>query len=220
MKRSTKWIYFVTLILLSLRHMILNSIVTGAILILFSIIALVIVERREKKRQFYTALRYLYVCTDKESFDKEMVRYQKSRLIRHYDLQFELLSIFKAYYQGERSDLITKLNALDVQKDLLFWKLCYLCLLGEAHLDYRRIEPLIRDVPVFFRGIAEDRALVIRVMINEETTLEVADTLREQVNGNLLVAELTQYMCNLTENERLKQYYHQGMMNLSKDLVI
>lgn len=218
MKRRTKWMYLLTLLIISLLQMAFNRPLVGLILMIFSLISFIVIEKREMRRQFYRCLRYLYVCTDIQAYREEVNRYKASRIVVNNDAYLVFLNLLNRYYSGERVGLWDELNALNASKDLEFWKESYLWQLQKELIRIQNMERMIRYVPSEFKGLAEDRWTIAKVLSQPKLTEAIIHELRETVGGNLMIAELTIELSKLADTPRLKQYYQHAAQNLSKNL--
>ena len=220
MKRRTKWTFLLTLLIISLLQVAIDRPLVGLMLILFSVFSFIMIEKREKKRQFYRCLRYLYVCTDLRAYLDEVNRYRDSRILIKGDAYLVFLNLLNRYYSGERDGLWNEFIALKASNDLEFWKQCYLWLMQKEPMRIQYMERSLRCVPSDFKGLAEDRLTIARAMSKPTWNETIVDELRETVGGNMMIAELTIELSKLTDSQRLKQYFQQTARNLSKDLIL
>lgn len=238
MKRITKIIYFSLLFIIALIQLILGN--TLLSICLFGLLAVAIqwFEKREARRQFYRALRKLYVCVDMRAYETEIEKLKKNRLIKRYsEANLLLLEAIALYYNGKRSEAKKILTSLDLKKDMSFWKYCYLLLIqlnynsvDVSQMDTDKIEKSmsfynlalndVKRVPLFFKEIAIQRIMVFDLMIKSNLELDEIEQLRDLVKYNLFIAELTNLMALYSKEERLKVYYEKGVINLSKGLTI
>ena len=82
MNRLTKIIYFGILAIIAVVQLLEGNFLLAALLIGLIGLALPLYEKREAKRQFYRALRKLYVCVDLVAFKKEVENLEKHALIK------------------------------------------------------------------------------------------------------------------------------------------
>lgn len=225
MNRYTKIAYFSILALISLSQFVKGNYMLAAILFIITCVAMPLYEKREAKRQFYRALRKLYVCVDLDAFIKERERLVKHALFKSaIKIPLRLLTIIEVYYNGNRESLVDELLRLNKNVDYQFWIDCYLGLCEATRIDSTMLRQHIDQVPSYYREIAAQRIEVLELKRklyddNEADTSEI-DALREHVTFNLLVAELTQCLMMRAQNERVRNYYEKAVLNLSKGLMI
>jgi hypothetical protein len=225
MKRFTKIAYFSFLALISVSQFFQGNILLGAILTIMTCIAIPFYEKREAKRQFYRTLRKLYVCVDLNAFIKERDFLVKHALIKSViSMPLNLLNIIESYYRGERASIVPALSSLPRNVDYVFWIDSYLGLCDVSRVEPTNLRRLLDKVPSYYREIACQRIEVLELKrnlldINEADTGEI-DKLREEVTCNLLIAELTQCLMVRAQNDRIRSYYEQAVLNLSKGLML
>lgn len=225
MNLYTKIAYFSFLALISMSQFFKGNYMLAAVLMLITCVAIPLFEKREAKRQFYRALRKLYVCVDLDSFIKERESLVKHTLFnRAIKTPLSLLTIIEAYYHGDRESLVGALLRLNKNVDYQFWIDSYLGLCDVTRIDSTTLRQHIAHVPSYYREIALQRIEVLELKRklhddNEADTSEI-DALRERVTVNLLVAELTQCLMLRAQNERIRNYYEKAVLNLSKGLTL
>jgi hypothetical protein len=225
MNLYTKIAYFSLLAMISLSQFIKGNYTLAAVLLIITCVAMPLYEKREAKRQFYRALRKLYVCVDLDAFIKERERLVKHALFKSViKTPLSLLKIIEAYYHGDRESLVGDLLRLNKNVDYQFWIDSYLGLCDVTRIDSTTLMHHIAHVPSYYREIAVQRIEVLELKRklhddNEADTSEI-DALRERVTFNLLVAELTQYLMMHAQNERIRNYYEKAVLNLSKGLML
>lgn len=225
MNRYAKIAYFSILALISLSQFVKGNYMLAAVLSIVTCVAMPLYEKREAKRQFYRALRKLYVCVDLDAFIKE-----RERLVKHVlfnsavKTPLRLLTIIEAYYNGNRESLVGDLLHLNKNVDYQFWIDCYLGLCDATRIDSSMLRQHIDRVPSYYREIAAQRIEVLelkrKLYDDKEADTSEIDALRERVTFNLLVAELTQCLMMRAQNERIRNYYEKAVLNLSKGLTL
>lgn len=223
MNRYTRIAYFSILALISLIQFLQGNYMLAMLLTLITGIAIPLYERREAKRQFYRALRKLYVCVDLDAFIKERERLVDYALLKSaVKAPFRLLTIMEAYYNGNRESIVDDLLRMPKNADYQFWIDCYIGLCETTRIEPTVLRKDLDKVPRYYREIAVQRIEVLvlkrRLYDDSETGTNEIEALREHVTFNLLVAELTQFLMVRAQNERIQNYYKKAVMNLSKGI--
>lgn len=225
MNRYSKIAYFSILALISLSQFLQGNYMLATLLTFITGVAIPFYERREAKRQFYLALRKLYVCVDLDAFIKE-----RERLVMHAlyksacKTPLKLLTIIEAYYNGNRESLVSELLQLPQNTDYQFWIDCYIGLCEAERIEPTVLRQHLNRVPRYYREIALQRIDVLELKCKlhddkEGDTSEI-EALREHVTFNLFVAELTHLLMVRAQNERIRNYYQKAVLNLSKGLTL
>ncbi len=225
MNLYTKIAYFSVLALISISQFFKGNYMLAAVLTIITCVAIPLYEKREAKRQFYRALRKLYVCVDLDAFIKERERLVNHALFKSaIKTPLKLLTIIEAYYNGNRESLIGDLMHLDQETDYQFWIDSYLGLCEAKRIEPTVLRQHIDKVPSYYHEIAVQRIEVLelkrKLYDDTEAGTSEIDALREYVTFNLLVAELTQCLMMRAQNERIRNYYEKAVLNLSKGLTI
>lgn len=242
MNRITKVVYFSILFIVAIGQLVIGNSFLGLGLIVLLVLAVQWFEKREARRQFYRALRKLYVCVDSHAYGVEIEKLKRNRLIKKYSANsLQLLEAILFYYVGRRDEAKTLLLQIEDNHDFDFWKHCYLLLIQlnrdfDSYQDQRsgievestsEVKPLfakivneVKQVPSFFSEIAEQRLAVLELMLKDNLEIDEIEHMRDSVNYNLLMAELTKIMVIHASNEHIKKYYQKGVINLSKGLTI
>lgn len=236
MNRITKVVYFGILFIVAIGQLVVGNPMLGLGLILLLGFAILWFEKREARRQFYRALRKLYICVDGHAYDSEMEKLKRDRLIKKYSAtSLQLLEAISLYYHDRRDEAKKLLSEIEAVKDFAFWKQCYLLLIQLNHdLDmgkkmerspellslYADICNGVNQVPSFFREISKQRLAVLELMLKEDLEIVEIERMRDMVNCNLLMAELTKLMMIHASDERVRKYYQKGFVNLSKGLTL
>lgn len=225
MNRLTKILYFGALALIAFSQVLQGNLLLATLLFILICFALPLFEKREAKRHFYRALRRLYVCVDGVAFRKEIVNLEKRALIKStVATPLKVLKVIEAYYSGHRDSVVRDLMELPQDTDYQFWIECYIGLSDSSLLERLQIRKTLGRVPRQFREIAVQRCEVLELMqklhISDSVETGEIEALRERVNTNLLIAELTKCLRDQTTVDRIHNYYDQAVKNLSKGLVI
>ena len=190
-------------------------------LIVFSVFALWTIDRRELDRNFYLALRKLYLCTDIEGFNEIIHRIEKSTWIKSSILSITtLLQHIGAYHVGHRMDLLEQLNQIRVPKKFTFWRYVYIGLLDEKQMNLSVLNRSFYAVPAVCREIATQRLALMRLFIEGHIDINDVINVRDHLSYNLLIAEATHYLSKFETDPRLLNYYQKSVDNLKKDFVI
>lgn len=221
MRLNKKIILTLLLLLTSLLWMIFRDVYQGTVLLVFSILAMVTIEKRELDRNFYLALRKLYLCTDIDGFNEVLIRIQNNSLLRqnaHRVTAF--LRCVGQYHLGNRTGLVEKIQTLKMRKNYIFWQYVYLSLLDQQYYKLSVLEKAIKTVPVVSLELASQRLRVMQLLMQGHKNVEDVIRIREQLTYNLLVAELTLYLSALETHPRIKAYYLKSATNLRKDFIL
>lgn len=225
MNRLTKILYFSALALIAFSQLLQGNLLLATLLFILTGLALYMFEKREAKRHFYRAMRRLYVCVDGDAFKKEVANLEKRALIKSATVTpLKVLKIIEAYYEGRRDTVVSDLLELPKDTAYQFWIDCYIGLNDNSKLERLQIRKTLAKVPREFRVIAVQRCEVLELM-QKQFKCDSVDTgeieaLRECVNTNLLIAELTKCLRDQTNIDRIRNYYDQAVKNLSKGLDI
>lgn len=223
MNRYTKIAYFSILALISIVQFFQGNPLLAALLAIITGIAIPLYEKREAKRQFYRAMKKLYVCVDLDAFVKERELLVKHALIKGaISTPLRLLMIIEAYYNGQRDSLINALASMPQKTAYQFWIDSYIGLCDVSRIDPLQLGSPLDKVPRYYREMANQRLNVLVLMRklsdqNDAVTSEI-EALRERVTFNLLIAELTQCLMMRAQNARIRSYYEKAVLNLSKGL--
>lgn len=240
MNRITKLVYFSILFIVAIVQLVIGNSILGLGLIVLLVFAVQWFEKREARRQFYRALRKLYVCVDSHAYGVEVEKLKRNRLIKKYSANsLQLLEAISLYYNGRRIEAKVLLLQLEDNHNFDFWKHCYLILIqlnlyfdsyqdssikverpSEVQPLFVKIENEVKRVPYFFKEIAKQRLDVLELMLRDDLNTDEIERLRDLVNYNLLMAELTKLMVIHASDERIRKYYQNGVINLSKGLTI
>ena len=242
MNRVTKVVYFSILFIIAIAQLVIGNSILGLGLIILLIFAVQWFEKREARRYFYRALRKLYVCVDSHAYELEIEKLKRNRLIKKYSANsLQLLEAISLYYNGRRVEAKALMLQLEANHNFDFWKHCYLLLIqlnhdfdsyqnqgsgnnvettSEVQSLFSKLRYEMKQVPSFFSEIAEQRLAVLELMRNENLDIDEIERIRDVVNYNLLIAELTKLMVIHASDERTRKYYQNGVINLSKGLII
>lgn len=221
MSKIHKIILLMFLILTSLFWVILRDVYQGVALLIFSLLAIWTIERRELDRNFYLALRKLYLCTDIEGFYEIVKRIENSALIKSSVLSIEiLLKCIGQYHIGNRIDLLEKINRIKVPKRFVFWRYVYISLLDKGQISLSVLNASIKAVPAVCHKIATQRLILMKLFIEGHSDINEVITVRNHLTYNLLIAEATLYLAKFESNPRLINYYLKSVDNLKKEFVI
>ncbi len=225
MSRLTKIIYFGVLAIVSAVQVLGGNPQLAAALFILIIFALPLYEKREAQRQFYRTLRKLYICVDLDAFRKEIENLEKHALIKRAVMPaLEVLMRIEDYYKGNRDDLVYELGRLKKVDAYAFWRDCYIGLCDVTQIECSQLRRALIRVPRHYRKIATERFEVLELMqkIQSDDTVDTREieALRERVTTNLLIAELTKCLRDHTQVDRIRKYYDQATINLSKGLEI
>ena len=225
MNRYTKITYFIFLALISVVQLLQGNYLLALVLAIITGIALPLFEKREAKRQFYRAIRKLYVCVDLDAFIIERENLVKYALIKSaVATPLNLLTGIEGYYNGQRETVARALSSMPPNVDYQFWIDSYIGLCDASQIEEVQLGSHLDKVPRYYREIAVQRLEVLtllRKLYKEgaSNTSEI-EALRERVTFNLLVAELTQCLMVRAQNERIRKYYEQAVLNICKGLSI
>lgn len=227
MNKITKVVYFFLLFLITLSRFFLKEWALAIALLCLLAFSIPFFELRENRRQFYRGLRKLYVCVDIEGFIAAREALLKNALIVNTTaIPYTLLNAIEAYYKGDLVAAKNYLLTINPNSDYLFWKNAYLVMI-ELRSSERPIQEFdkgqalmqIRKVPSYFRTFAKGRLNLVNVVI-EGATVESLECVRETFDCNLLIAEATELIASLHQDQRLKTYYFKSAKNLSKGLIL
>jgi len=225
MNRYSKIVYFSILALIAIVQLIQGNQLLAMLLFVLTCFALPLYEKREVKRQFYRALKKLYVCVDLDAFIKEREKLVKHALFKRAILTpLSVLMSIEAYYRGQRDTVSFDLSRIPYNKTYQFWIDSYIGLSDASQLVSLEIGRQLNSVPRYYREIAVQRIEVLLLMQKLSAgklvdTIEI-EALRERLTANLLIAELTKCLSDHSEVERIQKYYKQAAINLSKGLKI
>ncbi len=225
MNRLTKVIYFGVLAIVSAIQLLQGNTLLSAILFGLTCLALPFYEKREAKRHFYRALRKLYVCVDLDAFIKEREKLVTHALIKGSILKpLRVLTAIEAYYNGQRDSVVQDLASMPKIAAYQFWIDCYIGMCDTSRISQLQMGEHLKSVPRYYREIAVQRfevlVLLDKLHVGNAVDTREIEALRERVTVNLLIAELTKCLSDHTQNERIRKYYEQAAINLSKGLKI
>jgi len=225
MNRYTKITYFILLALISVVQLLQGNYLLAFVLAIITGIALPLFEKREAKRQFYRAIKKLYVCVDLDAFIIEREHLVKHALIKSVvATPLNLLNSIEGYYNGQRETVARALSSMPPNVDYQFWIDSYIGLCDASQIEPIKLGSHLDKVPRYYLEIAVQRLDVLTLLRKlhkdgASNTSEI-EALRERVTFNLLIAELTQCLMVRAQNERIRKYYEQAVLNLSKGLNI
>lgn len=221
MSKITKIILLSVLMLTSMVWAINRDMFQGLVLIIFSLLAFTTLERRAIDRNFYLALRKLYLCTDIEGFNEILHRIEAHAMIsRSVRSILELLQCMDRYHLGDRIGLLGVIQRVKVPKRFVFWQYVYMNLLDKNQIQMIRLNTSIKNVPTVVRDIASQRLKLMKIYSEEHTEVDDVIAARDQLTYNLLIAEASYHLSMVESNPNLKSYYLKSANNLIKDFVI
>ncbi len=221
MSKITKIILLSVLILTSLVWAINRDMFQGLVLIIFSLLAFTTLERRAIDRNFYLALRKLYLCTDIEGFNEVLQRIEAHAMIsQSVENIIQLLQCMGRYHLGDRIGLLGEIQRVKVPKRFLFWRYVYMNLLDKNHIQMARLNTTFKSVPAVLLEIASQRLKLMQLFSEEPTEVNDVITVRDHLTYNLLIAEATYYLSMIETHPNIKSYYLKSANNLIKEFVI
>lgn len=184
-------------------------------------------DYRENKRQFYRGMRKLYICVDLQGFIDSRESMLRNALFKQTAfVPFKLLVGIEAYYKGNIEQAREQLSETHAKGDYLFWRNVYLTMIeirlsSQTTLERNTesLELLVKKVPRSFKELAMDRLELLR-LTSKGATIDKLEILRESFSSNLLVAESTQLIASLHQDQRLKAYYLKSALNIGKGLIL
>ena len=218
MNRLTKWIYFGLLLAGALLQILIGKLWLGLLLIILTVMGLWVFEKRELKRSFYRALRKLYVCADIDGFHQAAERMLKNALFRGWTVEANrLYKGISMYFEGDLKGARSELKRLNADDDYAYWQYLYLkkC---DPHMPMPDLEVFERQVPRYFKEIADQSLSVYRAIHVDQLNVKELDVFRETINYNLLMAEVLKVMSEKAASPRMVEYYEKASSNLSKKL--
>ncbi|HAS73419.1 MAG TPA: hypothetical protein DCS67_04685 [Clostridiales bacterium UBA8960] len=217
MSRTSKAIFFGLLFLTATSQLIVGKWVLGVLLTALAVLGLFVFERREANRRFYGALRKLFVCADREGYQKEMNRLRKNAFSESSISEpFRLLMMIETYYTDERVFMKDQLEKYHFKRDYEFWRLYYLCLLTRDERLKSNVEKALSYVPNHFKDLASERVRLLNAIIDNDVE-EISRT-RSALTANLSIAEMTYQLAQMCDEAKAHAYYEKSAMNLSKGL--
>ena len=218
MNRLTKWLYFSLLLAVALLQVFIGKVWLGLLLIALTVVGLWFFEKRELKRSFYRALRKLYVCADLDGFHQAAERMLKNALFRGWTVEANrLYKGISLYFEGDLDGARSELEQVHADDDFAYWQYLYLkkC---DPHMPMPDLEVFERQVPSYFKEIADQSLSVYRAIYVDALEVKALDVFRETIDYNLLMAEVLNVMSEKATSPRMAQYYEKASSNLSKQL--
>ena len=227
MNKITKIVFFTLLLCIALTRLLTGEWILALLLLILLVIAIPYFDKRENHRQFYRGLRKLYVCVDKVGFISARDSLLKNALFpKTTRVPYTLLGAIELYYMGHLVDARKELMTIQAKDDYLFWKSVYLIMidnrLSQPSLQksaVRECAVLLSKVPKPFKSIARSRLELMNVIVNDPT-IETYEAIRATMPCNLLVAEVTDMMASIQDDERLSTYYYKAAKNIGKELIL
>lgn len=221
MKKMTKAIFFGLLFLIVAIQFLNANYFLGIVLFSLNCYGLVVFEKRETIRLFYSAIEKLYICVDYDAFIFKYQFLERNRLMAFISSPtIMLLNAIGHYHSGNKARAATEINELSCQGHLLFWKNAYEAMLTQKDSYVENMEALIVDIPQKYVNLSRQRLGVLQLATRSKNDKERVSKLRTQVEAHLLIAELSLMMANLETDQRLKNYHLLVAKNLSKKCIL
>ena len=217
MKKMTKAIFFGLLFLIVALQFMNANYFLGMVLFTLNCYGILIFEKRETTRLFYSAIEKLYICVDYDAFILKCQFLERNRLMPLVSSPtIMLLQAIGHYHGGNKARASTEMDQLVCKGHLLFWKNAYGAMLSQRDTDVENMEALIFLVPPKYVNLSRQRLDVLKLIVRSKKDKDEVAKLRAQVEAHLLIAELSLMMAELETDQRLKNYHLLVSKNLSK----
>lgn len=227
MNKITKLVFFFFLFVIAISRLFNGELMLSIALIGLLAFSVPFFDFRENKRQFYRGMRKLYICVDLQGFIASRESLLRNALFKKtVFVPFELLNAIESYYMGNIEQAREQLRETHAKGDYLFWRNAYLTMI-EIRLSSQTtreqitvdLDLLVKKVPRHFNALAIERLELLH-LISKGATIDKLELLRERFSSNLLVAESTQLIAELHQDQRLKEYYFKAALNIGKGLIL
>lgn len=221
MNRPIKLCVLAILVLISILWLFLRDMYQGVILLAFSLVAMAIFDSRDLERNFYLALRKLYLCLDIDSYYEIVKRIEKNALLKSSvkNITGFLLDI-GYYHQGNRTGLEERFSKIVLPKKFDYWRHVYRGLLNKDHIQLSLLRKYIDSEPEVLKGIAYERLSMMVIYGNPNSKTSDIMSVRSTLTYNLLIAEATDCLGKVETDLRLKAYYQKTVVNLKKEFTL
>ena len=221
MKKMTKAIFFGLLFLIAVLEFLSANYFFGIVLFFLNGFGMVIFEKREATRQFYSAIEKLYFCVDYDMFMTKVQFLERNALVPQVAKPtVQLLVAIGQYHSGKKEQANAVMRQLTLKGHLNFWKNAYEAMATQKNICVQNACVSIVAVPKRHLNIARQRLDVLKLTTEPKIDKDAISKLRAEVEAHILVAELSYTLAGLESDQRLVDYHLLVAKNLSKKCIL